>query len=435
MKKSVKILSFFLAVLFLVTPLLSCSGNEEKTKESEKGEVPEGMVSEKVTISDETYITTPSTEDLAIADDGCSIYVNNVLYVYVERDMAKKDVEKLAKKYDAQIAGASDLDIYQLMFDKAMNMDDLSNLALEIEKEDCVELCDMDFLISTDDSYMPDDVWCDDDINDGEFDSNPEITQWAIKAINAPDAWDYLDMMSKVNVAVVEGNIDKDHEDLNIKGVVTPSGTAGLADLIHSDLHGTHVAGIMAATADNKKGIAGACAIPGTEIYFCSNSSYITVKNAVFGLSELVKKHGVKVINISQYSNSEAAIISAAHGNKKAQDAIKDQARRAVKPLKRLLDDGYEFVIVVAAGNQNEKCCWKDTLDREGYGYTTNSGSWSKGKTKYKGRPHVDDSLGGNLSGRRGVRVYPWRRWPAQLPYRGAGQHYGSHRATSRGRL
>ncbi|MBE6587871.1 MAG: hypothetical protein E7647_05590 [Ruminococcaceae bacterium] len=390
MKKAIRMIGFLLSVLILVSALSACASKEEKGTDTQPPEeevttVPQNMVSEKVTISEETYITTPATENLSVADDGYSIFVNNVLFVYAVRNTPIGDVEALAKKYGAEITGACDLDIYQLSFNAAMSMDELSDLALEIEEEDIVELCDMDFLMSSGESYMPNDKWYDNDFEDDEDDGDKKKNQWAINAINAPKAWDYLDMMSKVNVAVVEGNIDENHQDLNLKKVIVPSLTAGLADAIASKKHGTHVAGIMAATADNGKGITGVCAIPDTEIYMCANSSYITVKNAVFGLSELIKKHDVKVINISQYSNSEAAIISAAHGNQKAKDAIKDQARRAVEPLKRLLNDGYEFVIVVAGGNQNNISCWKDSLDREGYGYTTSAGSWSKGKTEYKG--------------------------------------------------
>lgn len=395
MKLTIKILCVLLAVFTVIVPLAACGKKADGGEATEStgsdteptafAKVPEDMVSETVTISDDTYFTTPSTKDLSVAEDGCTVFVNNTVFVYAYRYTPISDIEVLAEKYKAEIVGENGLDIYQLRFKKAMTMDELNDLTAKLEGEDCVELCDTDQLIDIGQSYMPNDKWYDNDFEDKEDDGDKKKNLWAVEAINAPDAWEYLGSMSKVNVGVVEADIATDHRDLNVKEFFIPSASAKLAQALDSKSHGCHVAGTMAAIADNGKGIAGVCAIPGTEIYACGNSGYITVKNAMFGLTELVQRYNVKVINISQFSNSEAAIIGASHGNKKAQNAIKDQGRRAAEPLKRLLDDGYEFVIVIAAGNQNITKCWKDSSDLIGYGYTTDSSAPFKGKTVYTG--------------------------------------------------
>lgn len=108
------------------------------------------------------------------------------------------------------------------------------------------------------------------------------------------------------------------------------------------------------------------------------------------GIATLITKYGVKVVNISERTNHVLCILAASDGNKDAQAKIRGQAESAATILNRLLDNGHEFVICVAAGNQNNTVFYKDstaqfssTLDRI-YGYTTDSGIFS-GTTEHIG--------------------------------------------------
>ncbi|MGD9901715.1 MAG: S8 family serine peptidase [Spirochaetales bacterium] len=107
-------------------------------------------------------------------------------------------------------------------------------------------------------------------------DPNPNVAdQWGlgnIKAEGAYDIWDEWDNANgshAVNVAVMDTGIDGDHEDLENRisdtnpslhrDFVTNSGGDVIenANLIDENGHGTHVAGIIAAEANNGNGIAG----------------------------------------------------------------------------------------------------------------------------------------------------------------------------------
>ncbi len=90
--------------------------------------------------------------------------------------------------------------------------------------------------------------------------SGTSMNQWGLYSVGAFDAWDTVKCQGSVTVAVVDTGINFDHEDLknNIDtqhayDVVTGS------QLTENDTdgHGTHVAGIIAAEANNGLGVAG----------------------------------------------------------------------------------------------------------------------------------------------------------------------------------
>ena len=87
--------------------------------------------------------------------------------------------------------------------------------------------------------------------------------QWGVERIGAPEAW-ATSRGKGVTIAIIDSGIDQNHEDLAGKVVAQTSclGTGGDAGKCAGSAqddngHGTHVAGIAAATTDNHKGVAG----------------------------------------------------------------------------------------------------------------------------------------------------------------------------------
>ncbi len=127
-------------------------------------------------------------------------------------------------------------------------------------------------------------------------------------SINAVGSWD-ITPVEDVIVAVLDGEIDLDHEDLEANilpavptGSVSP--TTSTPTTIHlgrafQPSHGTAVAGIIAAVANNQKGITGVC--PNAKIYpaTCFNGGgKASVLDIVAQIDNSIQK-GAKVINCS----------------------------------------------------------------------------------------------------------------------------------------
>jgi subtilisin family serine protease len=170
---------------------------------------------------------------------------------------------------------------------------------------------------------------CPDDVPSSSDD--PEsVTQWHLPALGVPDAWRVQRGSPDTIVAVVDNGFDLTHPDLvdqlwsnplellngvdddgngfidDIHGWNFLDGNAELApitsDAVDPDTrgHGTAVAGIIAAQADNGAGVAGCC--PGCTLMLLRARDFDTENTVVPRLAEAIDyavDRGASVINIS----------------------------------------------------------------------------------------------------------------------------------------
>jgi subtilisin family serine protease len=119
--------------------------------------------------------------------------------------------------------------------------------------------------------------------------------QWGLREINAPQAWD-LSTGAGVKVAVVDTGVRATQEDL--LGHVLPGwGFDGTTD--DTNDHGTRVSGVIAATSNNHKGIAGvapdASIVP---IRALAGASTFDEDTIVLALGKAAES-GARVVNLS----------------------------------------------------------------------------------------------------------------------------------------
>jgi hypothetical protein len=124
--------------------------------------------------------------------------------------------------------------------------------------------------------------------------------QWGLPAINAPAAWDYTWGESGITIAVIDSGVDLDHPDLINQ--IQPGGWDFVSnDPVSDDVHGhgTFVAGIAAAQANNN--LFGAGTAPGVRILPIRVLDALgdgTTAGVADGIRYAVD-HGAEVINLS----------------------------------------------------------------------------------------------------------------------------------------
>jgi type VII secretion-associated serine protease mycosin len=197
--------------------------------------------------------------------------------------------------------------------------------------------------------------------NDTEF---PQ--QWGMAKVKAPAAWDRATgERQAVTVAVIDSGIDLAHPDLQahlVPGVDYISPTEKGRD---ANGHGTHVAGIIGAVANNGQGVAGmnwgAKLMPVRVMSADGSGTDVDIAEGIRWAAD----HGAKVLNMSlggyqnedgiraavEYAQGKGCLVVAAMGN----DAIADPAYPAAIP----------GVLAVGATSQKD--------ERASF---SNSGSW-----------------------------------------------------------
>ncbi len=161
--------------------------------------------------------------------------------------------------------------------------------------------------------------------------------QWALGKIQAPASWDVtVQDGAGAKVAILDSGIDQDHEDLKAKVVANRNFTTNrTADDKFG--HGTHVAGIVAASTNNGKGVAGAA--PGASLM---NGKVLRDRDGGGYWSWVAKgitwatDNGARVINMSlgadvpsitleqavNYAWSKGVVIVAAAGNQNSNSVL-----------------------------------------------------------------------------------------------------------------
>jgi subtilisin family serine protease len=154
-------------------------------------------------------------------------------------------------------------------------------------------------------------------------------SQWALEKIGANVAWEFSSGQA-ITVAVIDSGIDLSHPDLAGRIVAGYNFVDNNTDTTDQCGHGTHVAGIIAADANNEIGVAGvanqAVIMPIKVIGANCTGSYSRLMQGILYAVD----HGVRVISITSgggfdhsglhdaiiYAESQGVLVAVAAGNR-----------------------------------------------------------------------------------------------------------------------
>lgn len=192
-----------------------------------------------------------------------------------------------------------------------------------------------------------------------ELTSDPSLSlQWGMFKIKAADAgasaWDTAKSDPSVKIAILDTGIDEDHEDLAGKVVASNNCTdSSTLDDVYG--HGTHVAGIAAASTNNALGVAGVgynTSLMNVKVLGDNGSGYYSwVANCLVWAAD----NGARVVNMSLGGSSSSKTLESAVNYAWNKGVVLAGAAGNSGSSRRLYPAYYKNVIAVAATDQNDK--------------------------------------------------------------------------------
>jgi subtilisin family serine protease len=320
------------------------------------------------------------------------LYVNDEIILIAYEGVSLREIEALATQHRAKVEQAmEEIGFYKLRLVSPVSYRTLMDLAARMQEEPIVEEAVLNYVseIDTDTTepaipqvlderapLYPGDPW-----SNSSWDMDvPRGHNWGAEAVRAPAAWAYGDYLKPVNVGLIDTFPDLSHEDLEIEAYVAVTGDKTkyqrVTEMgkIKADMHGTHVGGTIGASW-NSRGVSGIAGEKARLFYASAASprdykkgkvsSPLAVYDYIAAIQALVRQD-VRVINIS-LNTSRLIGFAACRGNKKAIDHLEERARIVSIGLRRMIGTGNDFVICVAAGNNNNLSYYKARLAKYGY--------------------------------------------------------------------
>lgn len=346
----------------------------------------------------------PIDEEHMVEEEHGFGYIDNEICIVSAEGATREEIADLAAKYDAEIVGEIEVSgDYQLRL--TTTLDDLGSVIASIAAESAVESAYPNYVatVSASDGDVGDFrfgwSWEDDleDYNDMEG------LSWGFEAINTVGAWNLLansDSVVPVRVGVHDSGLNPDHVDLGFAGYYYENGVNRIrTNRSGARNHGTHVSGTFAANADNDIGICGVYPYGNGRLYgvsnngithFSENGSFFTcIMSEKVAFAELIVRN-VKVINQSlgfnYYSNDfgewdsdgnlhvDSVGLEAFWNNSDSHSVIAERSDYLGDFFKRMIQNGYDFVIVSAAGNdsnnntghlESKYSSWLNIIDKD----------------------------------------------------------------------
>lgn len=335
MKRMVKVLMVSIIALFVILAVIVISYFVIENNGKEK------IVSDEIPVGQQY---TPKIENIKTDEKTGIKYIDNEIMIMFEGHVSEEQQKEIIEEIAGKLVGNIGSTVKQVEV-PSRSLDGLKKLVKELESKDEVfgAMYDRVSNFTSNTTNDPSDK--------KEYKKRGlKSANWWLNAIQANEAWEYNDRFNNIKVGIVDSGFDTGHEDLNINFADETN-----EKINNKDYHGTHVAGIIGATANNKKGVAG---IVWNKELICYDWSpnwlqkklggWNTEQAIIAGLYYIVKS-GAKVVNFSVGEDTQSKLNT--NSDTINQNDIDDNAYLTSKMMAHLLNLKYDFVVVHAAGN------------------------------------------------------------------------------------
>ena len=311
------------------------------------------IVDQQLTFSEGTYRPKIKDDELSYLSDGSGKkFANNRISLDIKDKVNRKEVEKVADYLNGEIIGYLPLmGIVTIRVPKNTEYglkaicNDVKSKYPDIIEGAYIEIYrrfTFDNSVSTNNNQnqnIQNPISKNPPTRDPWWRDKDTFKYWTINNIETPKAWKVYKENPKHNirVGIIDSRIYNNHPDLNIPNSNISETTST------PDSHGTQVMGIIAAEHDNGIGISGVTNFDRKNYFAYSlEINQDTTDVDILDGFEWNVVRGVKVINLSMGSEEQ-------HGANPTQEIVNRYNSR----MQKLLDIGYDYIVVQSAGNRS----------------------------------------------------------------------------------
>ena len=308
----------------------------------------------------------PAEEEMTVDPVSGRKFLKGEVLLFSKNTTTNQQVIDLVERYNGEIVEHLEaMQLYRVYFSRYEDYAAIEKLLTILEDSNLFDMINLNEIVEQETKFLiPNDPWSDDETVEVEWTEKPEGRNWGIEAIRAPQAWPKITGDNTVNLGIIDTPLESSPSDL--KEVVHLE--QGVAENKNSKSnHGMHVAGTMAATFNNKTAVSGVC----TNDKLISGDLFSATSDVLAIIHKMVVDEKIKVINYSAGFRDEI-IIAAQKGNQSAIKLIEDMNNIVGQGLKKLIDNGHDFLICAAAGNTSNQKFYADEASY--YGYYLHSG-------------------------------------------------------------